>query len=400
MTAANKWGTVMQVARWEFNRFFKIRNVISGVLWTIGFAVIGGIGGYWLAASSVHGQIDIAVADWGPYTVEEVEHERFHFMDYSQGSPDTMMVSLREGNIDGILFFDSTDEARLKVHGEPGWTTQISRLLDELRTGVKLDEHGIDAGQFEDLTASVALEILNTREHRVGTADKILAGAAIGLVLMAVFLGFAYQFTAITGEKQQRITEQVVAAIEPQAWIDGKILGISAIGIAYVLIYGSMGVFGAMVFWFIAPSAFQNVILMIDPVLLVTFLLLAILGVLMWNSFLAAVAATIDDPNASERSGLMLLPTVPVMFAFYALVNADSTAITFMGWFPLTSYAVLPARMVLTDVAFWEPILALVLLVATVWLFRKAAGRIFAVAMLIYGKEPGLREMYYWFRRA
>ena len=33
------------------------------------------------------------------------------------------------------------------------------------------------------------------------------------LMLLAVFLSFAYQFTAITGEKQLKITEQIVSAI-------------------------------------------------------------------------------------------------------------------------------------------------------------------------------------------
>jgi ABC-2 type transport system permease protein len=49
-------------------------------------------------------------------------------------------------------------------------------------------------------------------------------------------------------------------------------------------------------------------------------------------------------------------------------------------------------------VAWWEVPLALVLLVAAIWIFRRAAGKIFAVGMLMYGKEPSVREIWRWAR--
>ncbi|TVQ74472.1 MAG: hypothetical protein EA363_01680 [Balneolaceae bacterium] len=95
----------------------------------------------------------------------------------------------------------------------------------------------------------------------------------------------------------------------------------------------------------------------------------------------------------------MMMPVFPVMLAFFTLVNPDSVPITVLGLFPLTSYAVLPARMVMTQVMWWEPVVALLLLAGTVHLFRVAAGRIFSTAIMMVGKEPSLKEMFYWFRR-
>ena len=123
---------------------------------------------------------------------------------------------------------------------------------------------------------------------------------------------------------------------------------------------------------------------------------MALIGTLMWNAFLAGVAATIDDPNTSTKSGFMFLPMFPVMLAFLALVNPDTVAMQLLSIFPLTSYAVLPARMVLTSVSWWEPVLAIALLAVTAWLLRVAAGRIFAAGMMMYGKEPDYRQMLHW----
>jgi len=71
-----------------------------------------------------------------------------------------------------------------------------------------------------------------------------------------------------------------------------------------------------------------------------------------------------------------------------------------MTLLPITSPVVLPVRLVLSEVALWEAALALALLVVSTWLMRIAAGKIFRVGMLMYGKEPGLKEMLRWLKSA
>ena len=56
--------------------------------------------------------------------------------------------------------------------------------------------------------------------------------------------------------------------------------------------------------------------------------------------------------------------------------------------------------MVLTDVAWWELPVALLLLAAGTLLLRRAAGKIFAVGMLMYGKEARWSEIWRWVRAA
>jgi ABC-2 type transport system permease protein len=43
-------------------------------------------------------------------------------------------------------------------------------------------------------------------------------------------------------------------------------------------------------------------------------------------------------------------------------------------------------------------VVACVALVGTIWLLRRAAGKIFHLGMLIYGKEPNWREIWRWAR--
>ena len=76
----------------------------------------------------------------------------------------------------------------------------------------------------------------------------------------------------------------------------------------------------------------------------------------------------------------------------------DSLVMKVLSIFPLTSPAILSVRLVLTNVPFYETLSAISLLLLSIWFLRKVAGKIFALAILMYGKEPSWREMTRWAR--
>ena len=211
--------------------------------------------------------------------------------------------------------------------------------------------------------------------------------------------GMGFIFAGITGEKQQRVTEQVVSAIPPQRWVDGKIIGLAGVAIVNALVTAlAFATFVIVLVVFVRrvplTLGFER------PLLVPLLVLLPLLGFALWFTLLAAISATIDDPHTSTKGSLLMLPVIPVVIAFTLFSRADSAVAQFFAVFPFTSSTVLPVRLLLADVAAWEVPLALVLLVGTIWLLRRAAGKIFAVGMLMYGKEPTLRETLRWVREA
>lgn len=388
----NVFEITKNVAIWEFNRFFKWMDLIKGILFFGFFAVVGGVIGTWAGSQAVKTPT-VAISDFGPFSQEGFTDGAIRFRDMTTIPVDSINTLFQAGDLDGILTIKNTNEASIRLSSDRAWLLILEQQLNEIRTEYKLSEFSLELEVYETITAPVALQRVFEKGSESSIADKIVAGVAILLLLMAVFMGFAYQFTAITAEKQQRMTEQVLSAITPQTWIDGKILGITGIGLVYVLFYGAIGVFFLLgLAYFGVPV--QETLALINPVLLVTFILMALVGTLMWNAFLAGVAATIDDPNTSAKTGFMMLPMFPISLSFITLLNPDTIAMQILGIFPLTSYAVLPARMVLTHVAWWEPVAAIILLIATAWLLRIIAGRIFAAGMMMYGKEPDWMDMF------
>jgi ABC-2 type transport system permease protein len=126
----------------------------------------------------------------------------------------------------------------------------------------------------------------------------------------------------------------------------------------------------------------------------------SLLGFGFWFTLFAVVAATISDPNTSSRSALLFLPFLPLGFTLAGLDQPDSVGMRVLALLPGISPAAMPVRLLRGTPALVEILVSMALLIAAVWLFRRAAGRVFGVSMLITGKEPRWSEVWRWLREA
>lgn len=100
-------------------------------------------------------------------------------------------------------------------------------------------------------------------------------------------------------------------------------------------------------------------------------------------------------------SYFLFLPFLPLSVGFIGLAgDPDTWVMRSLGIFPLTAPSVMFVRLVVTRVEAWEFLLSVGLLLGAIWLMRRAAGKIFALGMLLSGKEPGWREMWSWAKKA
>jgi ABC-2 type transport system permease protein len=383
------------VARWEFLRFFKPKDLVVTMI----VIVASGLGAEAVGRALRDDAQALRIAVQPPAAAASfTSTDRFEFVGLHT-SEDSLRTLLAAKDVDGILTLRSTASYDLLVRKPPAWTGELQTTLSLQAQSARLAEAGLDPELLSHLLVPIQLRssVLDGGATRPG---KITAAIVVGLMLLGVFVGNSYVFVSITGEKTQRVTEQMLAIIRPQTWVDGKILGLSAVVLAGLVGY----VIGFALYLatrtLIWGKPFDPPPLMSDPGLLLLTTLLAALGFLFWFTAFAAFAATINDPNNSSRSALMFLPMLPLSLAFLGLDTPDSGVMRILSVLPGSSSAVLPVRLVLGDVTAYEGIAAVVLLLVSVGLLRRAAGKIFGLGMLMQGKEPTLREMARWARQA
>lgn len=396
----NRGRLVYEVAIWEFRRWYKVRDQVKTLVFSlvIGVAVWGGIT---LLSRDQGAPVNLAVAGGDVLRFTLPQDGRIQFVPAEGRSRAELRRAVDEEEIDGLLLIESAGRASVLVRKEPTWLPELQETLTEARRAEGLRLLGISTEQLTTVLAPFDVEVTFSPGATEPTSGPVRVTAIVILILMivGVFIGLAFQFVAITGEKQSRVTEQVVSAISPQTWIDGKILGVSAVALA------SLATYLVSIVLFVAISRVFGrdipiPVGMVAPGIWLVLIPVALAGFLFWNTAFAAIAATIDDPNTSARGGLIMLPVIPLVLAFLRLDSPEGVLTQLFAVFPLTSPAFLTLRLMLTTVPTWEIVLALALLLVSVALMRRTAGKIFGMAILMYGKEPSWSEMSRWIRSA
>lgn len=381
------------IAGWEFRRYFKWRDQVLGL---VVFLVLGGAGylGGKLATSSGR-TMTVAVEGMDAASLPATDRLRF------VPAPDAAARAqgLEAGTLHGVLTRRPDGRFELLVEKSPRYRSQLETLLTDIRRREQLTARGLEPADLAAILEPVSLEVRYNDPERGGAsrAEQVVAGAATALVLLAIFTSMAYLLTGITGEKQLRVTESIVSFVPPQAWIDGKILGIGA----YALVNIANMLVGTLIVAFLARLAWGFTLpdVVARPGILLLLLVYCALALALWNAVFAAFAATLDDPNTSTRTSLMFVPVLCIGLASWIVLrDPDSAVARGLALFPLTSGPALPVRAMLSRVDAVETIVSLALLCVTIWLVRRAAGRIFEIGMLMYGKEPSLREIARWAR--
>ena len=292
----------------------------------------------------------------------------------------------------------------------------LQQILDEVKTTVTLQTFRNDKSQEEDA---------QSQSSAVATAT----GHILGFVLYMFLLIYGSMvMQSVIEEKNNRVLEVIVSSVRPFELMMGKILGVAAVAVVQVLIWGVLIVVaGSVVMPQLMPAdamasvqamqqgmpdaamggmdsdMLQIVAALTDlgyiVKIFVCLLLFIVGGYLLYSAMFAAVGSAVD--NVQDASQLQMPVTLPIILALLmmiAVIKDPNSPLAF--WFsliPFTSPVVMMAR-IPYGIPAWEVALSLVLLyasfVAMVWL----AGKIYRVGIFMYGKKPTFRELLKWMK--
>ena len=214
----------------------------------------------------------------------------------------------------------------------------------------------------------------------------------------------------------------MVSSVRPVELLLGKIIGIGAVGIFQMLIWGLLlalllgggsllagipAMTAADMQAVAASSSDMADVMQLYSVLgglpvaeiVVLFVLYFVGGYLLYAAILAALGAAVNDQQDSQQ--LMMPVLVIMMFAFYAgFYSADNPEGPFAFWmsfFPFTSPIVMMVRIPF-GVPFYQELLSVALLFASDYFILWISAKIYRVGILMYGKKITFKEMCRWIR--
>ena len=391
----NVWlRTISSVASWEFQRYFKLKDQVVGFISLLIGGLIG-IGAVKLSQSASKAEIAVVGAT-STFVLPEKGHLKMAEGEHTKQEWRTMVADRK---IDGLLLIqNSTDNpwsTELVVRQDPTWLEELRPVVQNERMLWQMQSASISPATLSQILAPVEIEIVTLANRDVSKLDQLVAYGILGAMLITSWIGLAYMMTGITGEKQQRVTEQIVSAIRPQLWIDGKLIGITGAAIgSLAFLFGTMlvclPVAWAFGYGLSLPSSLQR--WDYQPL----FVLFYLGGVMFWNCFYAGVASVINDPNTSSRTALLFLPMLPMFASGLVLSQPDGPMMQALSLIPGASSTAMPIRLVLGEVSALEVCLSIAFMLAGIAGLRLLAGRIFAAGIMLYGKEPSWLDIANW----
>ncbi len=364
--------------------------------------------------------------------LQEQAGDRFVFVSGAEVDGDAR-DAVREGRYDGLLELPASLR---DGEGQPAYFasetggldfgTRINRIVREAVQTQRLEDQDVSETVqqiFADRVSVNLFTLTDEGEEADGTFVYTLVGYIMGFfIYIAVLIYGSMVMMGVIEEKTSRVVEVMVSSVRPFDLLMGKVLGIGAMGLVQlavwgVLILGGAAAAGSIAAFFIDPTDFnlaadasQEALLeaanitipSIAPSLIIWFVLFFLGGYLLYASLYAAVGAAVEQQQDAQSFSLplTLLVVLPILFIVAVADSPNSTLAVGLSLVPFFSPILMVVRMAITDVPFWQLGLSYGLLIgafiAAVWV----SARIYRVGILMYGKKPSVRDLIRWFRQA
>ncbi len=234
------------------------------------------------------------------------------------------------------------------------------------------------------------------------TFSRFLVPYIFGLMLlMSIFMTSGLLVQAIAEEKQSRTVEILLSSVSAFTLITGKVLGLGAAGLLQIIIW----LLTARVLIFagesLVPLPLENAIV-IEPAVMVLILLFFILGYLFFATLLAAIGAMATTPHeGGQMSAIVIVPgVVPYMLLAVIINEPDGHIARILTFIPITAPITAMLRLSSSTIPWADFGVSLLILVFSIGGGLYLSARVFRAFLLLYGRRPGLREIWRALRTA
>ncbi len=321
------------------------------------------------------------------------------------GGVEQLKRKVREGKFAACLVVNEavltgTEPSRLLMKAKKISDMQtfqaVRRLLRDAVVNARIRQRNLSPDIADEIRRPVPVAQVDVTEETDRLGPPIARIMTPAFLLFLMFLGILGtsqgMLTSVIEEKNSRVIEVLLSALSPFQLMAGKILGLGAIGLTVVLIWGVVAYGVAL------SQGWGN---LFSTVGLGYFLCYFVLGFLMFSSLFAAIGAACNTLKEAQglMTPLMILITLPLAAWFYIVQYPDGPLAISLSFIPPTAPMIMITRLAAQpDLSIFQIIMSLVVLALSVPAIMWAAAKIFRTGILMYGKQPSLWELLRWIR--
>jgi ABC-2 type transport system permease protein len=305
----------------------------------------------------------------------------------SEGQGRTM---LRKSKLDVLLSLAAPSHTA-KVEVEQTLSTTIAALISATVQQARLDavlaKAGVPASKVLPALAAAPIAVAALKPAAPHEDARIVAAIAAGLLMyLSLMLYGTAVATGVAQEKTSRTAEVLLATVRPGQLLAGKVAGIGLTGLGQLAIAAGAGL--------IANAILQSAKIPASVwALLPSFLAFFLAGFVLYAFVLAAAGALVSRPE--EVQSVMIPVAMPLvlgyLLVFAAVGSPNATWLRVASLLPPLSATLMPARIALGHIAWWELPLDGLLMLASILIVARIASRIYARALLHGGARVGWR---------
>jgi ABC-2 type transport system permease protein len=231
-------------------------------------------------------------------------------------------------------------------------------------------------------------------------ANFIVPGIFSFFLVMALVFTSNYVLQSLAEEKENRLMEILLSSVSTRQLLVGKVLGLGAAGLLQVLVWivvsplllrlGSSSI-GGILSTIHVPISFW--------ILGVTYFILGYLLFAVLSASVAAISSSLQE--AQGIAGLYtILAVSPVWYLSLILLHPNSPAWVVLSIFPFTAPVLTMLRLGLTGIPAWQLAVSIGVMLLTIVSGLLLAARLLRAYLLMYGKRPGIKDIWHSLRQA
>jgi ABC-2 type transport system permease protein len=240
------------------------------------------------------------------------------------------------------------------------------------------------AGVVNLLSVSPTVELLEPSPN----SPLLIYFVAIGFGLVFFMSAMTFGTTiaqSVVEEKQTRVVEILMSTIPVRVLMAGKVLGNSILAFAQILVIALLVGIGL-------TATGQHVLFASLGPSIVWFVIFFAFGFVLIAALYAATASLVSrqEDVGSATSPVMMLVMLPYILVI--IFNNNPVVLGVMSYIPFSAPVGMPMRLFLGTAQWWEPLLSLVILLATTTVVILAGAKIYSNSILRTGSRIKLTD--------